>query len=252
MKRSDFSHHVASLLRIRAPGFVVLGLVAIHGLVMLLHDAPDRMFALYEYLGLHWQTFKSGWVWQIWTYAFLHGGGFHLGVNALGIILLGSRVEHIIGSRGFLRVCFLGILGGGAAHLVGAASGAGAPILVGFSGAMMALLLLLTTLSPESRMWPLPLSGRSIGLGILIAEGFLALMDPSLGLPVVSRIGIWIASNGGASWFDIAHACHFGGGIAGWLYGRWLLRHRVSLKSLRRARERREADRCAGSQRPPR
>jgi hypothetical protein len=22
----------------------------------------------------------------------------------------------------------------------------------------------------------------------------------------------------------MGHACHFGGGIAGWLYGRWLLR----------------------------
>lgn len=127
------------------------------------------------------------------------------------------------------------------AHLLGAAGGAGAPILVGFSGAMMALLLVLTTLSPESQMWPLPLSGRSVGFGILFAEGLLALIDPSLNLPVFSLAGRWIAENGGASWFDIAHACHFGGGLAGWLYGRWLLRSRVTLKSLRRARERREA-----------
>lgn len=240
MNRNDLGHHLALLLRMRAPAVVVLVLVAIHGLVMLVEDAPERMFAIYEYLGLHWQTFRNGWVWQVWTYAFLHGGGLHLGVNAAGILLLGARVEHLIGSAGFLRVCLLGILAGGVFHLLGAAGGVGAPILVGFSGAMMALLLLLTTLSPESRMWPLPLSGRSIGLGILFAEGFLALIDPGFGLPMVSRIGIWIAENGGASWFDIAHACHFGGGIAGWLYGRWLLRARVSLKSLRRARERRE------------
>ena len=242
MKKSDFGQHVASLTRVRAPAVVVLALAAIHGLVALQGADPERMVAIYEYLGLHWQTFKSGWMWQIWTYGFLHGGGFHLGVNALGVVLLGSRVEHIVGSRGFLRVCFFGILGGGAAHLLGTSGVHGGPILVGFSGAMMALLLFLTTLSPESRMWPLPLSGRSIGLGILMAEGFLALIDPGFGLPMASRIGRWIAANGGASWFDIAHACHFGGGLAGWLYGRWLLRTRVTLKSLRRARERGEAD----------
>ncbi len=241
MKSGDLRYNFTSLSRTRAPVAVVLGLVVIHALIVLLSGTPDKLYAVYDFLGLHWQNFKKGWVWQVWTYALLHGGGFHLGVNALGIVLLGSRVEHILGSRGFLRVCLLGILGGAAAHLLGAASGAGAPILVGFSGAMMALLLVLTTLSPESRMLPLPLSGRSIGLGVLIAEGFLALIDPSLGLPLVSRIGLWIAQNGGASWFDIAHACHFGGGVAGWLYGRWLLRARVTLKSLRRARERREA-----------
>jgi membrane associated rhomboid family serine protease len=41
-------------------------------------------------------------------------------------------------------------------------------------------------------------------------------------------------------WFRIGHACHFGGGLAGWIYGRWLLRPRVSLKQLERSRARRE------------
>jgi hypothetical protein len=39
----------------------------------------------------------------------------------------------------------------------------------------------------------------------------------------------------------MGHACHFGGGMAGWLFGRWLLRPRISLERLRRDRERREA-----------
>jgi membrane associated rhomboid family serine protease len=41
--------------------------------------------------------------------------------------------------------------------------------------------------------------------------------------------------------FAMGHACHFGGGLAGWLYGRWLLRPRVTLERLRRDRKRREA-----------
>ena len=105
----------------------------------------------------------------------------------------------------------------------------------------MALLLLLTTLSPQSRMMPIPISGKSLGLGILTTELFLALIDPSLGLPGISALGNWLASHGMASGFQLGHACHFGGGLAGWLLGKWLLRPRVTLKRLRRDRERREA-----------
>jgi membrane associated rhomboid family serine protease len=50
-----------------------------------------------------------------------------------------------------------------------------------------------------------------------------------------------MATHGMGTWFDLGHACHFGGGVAGWLYGRWLLRPRVSLERLRRDRERHEA-----------
>jgi membrane associated rhomboid family serine protease len=37
----------------------------------------------------------------------------------------------------------------------------------------------------------------------------------------------------------MGHACHFGGALAGWLYGRWMLRQRVTLEKLRRDRARR-------------
>lgn len=240
MSRSDLRHHLVAMLRVKAPLVVILALMAVH-FVVELFSAPESMSSIYQFLGLQWSTFKDGRLWQIWTYGFLHGGALHLGVNAAGVLMIGSRVEQIIGSRGFLRICLFGIVCGGAAHLVVAPGDAGAPILVGFSAAVMALLLLMTTLSPESRMWPIPLSGRALGLGLLIAEGLLALIDPALGLPLFARAGNWITENGGAQWFDIAHACHFGGGLAGWLYGRWILRNRVSIHSLRRARERREA-----------
>lgn len=105
----------------------------------------------------------------------------------------------------------------------------------------MALLLLLTTLSPQSRMMPIPLSGKSLGLGILTTELLFALADPQLGLPGISALGNWLASHGMGSGFQLGHACHFGGGLAGWLLGKWLLRPRITLKRLRRDRERREA-----------
>ena len=92
------------------------------------------------------------------------------------------------------------------------------------------------------RMMPLPVSGRSLGLGVLIAELSLALINPALDLPGFSRLGNALVNHGMGSWFEMGHACHFGGGMAGWLYGRWLLRPRITLKRLRADRIRREAD----------
>jgi len=103
-------------------------------------------------------------------------------------------------------------------------------------------LILLTTLSPQSRMMPLPVSGKSLGLGILVAELTLALCNPALGVPGFLVLGNWMVHHGMSGWFEMGHACHFGGGLAGWLFGRWLLRPRVSLSRLRRDRERREAE----------
>ena len=115
-------------------------------------------------------------------------------------------------------------------------------LLVGLSGGCLALLLLLTTLSPQSRMFPLPVSGKEPGArDFMAAELILALMDPALGLPGCPIVGRMLVDHGMGSWFQMGHACHFGGGLAGWLYGRWLLRRRVTLERLRRDRARREA-----------
>lgn len=190
----------------------------------------------YYQLGLERAGFLSGKIWQIGSHAFVHGGWWHAGLNALFVLLIGSRVEHISGRAVMLRVVAAGIIGGGAGHLL-----MGAGLLVGMSGGCMALLLLLTTLSPQSRMMPLPVSGRSLGFGILLAALLLALVNPQLGAPGFSEIGRAMERHGLGSWFKMGHACHFGGALAGWIYGRWILRPRVTLESLRRDRERREA-----------
>lgn len=176
-------------------------------------------------LGLSRDGVFGGKIWQFFSYGILHGGWWHLGINAAFLLLIGSRVEHMVGRPALAKTLGLGILGGGIAHLLLAPGGIGAPVLVGISGGCMSLLLLLVTLSPESRMMPIPISGRSLGLGVLSAELILALMNPVFGDSL-----------------HMGHACHFGGGIAGWLFGRWLLRPRVSLKSLRHDRARREAE----------
>ncbi len=197
----------------------------------------------FNLFGLNRSGVCEGKAWQIFTYGLLHGSWQHAGLNSLFVLLVGSRVEHMVGRLAMLKAVAAGILSGGVMHLVFAAGGGGSALLVGLSGGCISLLLLLTTLSPQSRMMPLPISGRSLGMGILLAELILAVVDPVLGIPRLSAVGKWMSGAGLGSWFQFGHACHFGGGMAGWAFGRWILRPRITLKSLRADRERREAGR---------
>jgi membrane associated rhomboid family serine protease len=209
--------------------------LAIHGLVET-QGGPIALGWWFEEFGLSREEFRTGNIWQVFSYGFLHGGWWHVGLNGLFVLVIGSRIEHMAGASAVLRVTALGILSGGLCHLI-----FGSGLLVGLSGGCVALLLLLTTLSPQSRMFPLPVSGKSLGLGILLAELVLALIDPALGVPGLSGAGRALERYGMGSCFQMGHACHFGGGVAGWLFGRWLLRPRITLDRLRRDRARREA-----------
>ena len=190
----------------------------------------------YESFGLSRAGFLAGKPWQLASYGLLHGSWWHLGLNLLFVLTIGPRIEAIVGSRAMVRALLAGVLAGGLCHLL-----LGSGLLVGLSGGCLALLLLLTTLSPQSRMLPLPVSGKSLGLGVMTAELLLALADPSLGVPGIPAVGNWLAAHGIGTSVHVGHACHFGGGVAGWLYGRWLLRSRVTLAQLQRDRARREA-----------
>ena len=196
----------------------------------------NQLAELFVNLGLSRNGFLSGRIWQVLSYGLLHGSWWHAGLNALLVLVIGSRIESILGSVEMARATLAGVLGGGACHLL-----LGSGLVVGLSGGCVALLLMLTTLSPQSRMWPLPVSGKSLGLGIMSAELLLAMIDPALGLPALSAVGKLLTAYGMGGWFQVGHACHFGGGLAGWLYARWWLRPRISLAQLRRTRAKREA-----------
>lgn len=236
----EIRHSLSQLAHSRLPWWVISLLACIQTWIELGGGAL-QMSGWYEWLGLTRDGVLSGRVWQMVSYGLLHAGWPHLAVNAICVFLLGTKIEHIIGSAGLAKLLALGVIGGGAGHVLLSPGGDAAPLLVGFSGAVMALLIWTTTVSPDSRMWPLPLSGRALGLGILSAEWFLAMANPSLKLPGFSRVGNWLVGHGMESWFTIGHACHFGGGMAGWLVARWWLRPRTTLKNLRRDRSRQEA-----------
>ncbi|RYD29535.1 MAG: rhomboid family intramembrane serine protease [Verrucomicrobiaceae bacterium] len=234
---SELGHRLKSVLSARASWGVVLVLVAVQILVSVAggHEALPWVF---QNLGLSRQGISEGKVWQLFTYGLLHGGLPHVAINSLCIVLIGARVEHVLGKGRVVKTLCAGILGGGVAHLMLDESGP----LVGASGGCVAMLILLTTLSPESKMWPVPVSARTLGIAVMFVELVLALVDLKPEIPGFFKVVEMFTTVGLAGGeHSIGHACHFGGGVAGFITGIWLLRPRVTIATLRRDRQRREA-----------
>ncbi|MEI6606658.1 MAG: rhomboid family intramembrane serine protease, partial [Verrucomicrobiota bacterium] len=118
----------------RWPWAVAALILAIHGLVVWV-GGPQHIPQWYLALGLRRENVWNGALWQVISYAWLHGSWTHVVTNALCLLVLGSRVEQILGTRGFLKSVAAGILGGALGHLLLAKGGGDAFPLVGLSGA---------------------------------------------------------------------------------------------------------------------
>ena len=57
---------------------------------------------------------ERGWIWQLVTYMFLHGGALHILFNMLGIWMFGVELERRWGTRFFLKYYAVTGIGGGA------------------------------------------------------------------------------------------------------------------------------------------
>ena len=161
----------------------------------------DRVFAL-SVDGL-----RRGFVWQLFTFQFLHAGLFHLAFNLLALWFFGRPVEARLGTGNFLKVYFAGgVLGG----ILQTALGWIFPDYFGLA----------------------PVVGASAGICALIAA--FALMEPEamiilLVFPMKAKYLLWIET-GIALFFTlvpvrsgVAHAAHLGGIIAGYAFIRWSL-----------------------------
>jgi membrane associated rhomboid family serine protease len=106
-------------------------------------------------------------VWRLVTYQFLHGDGFHLFANMLGLFFLGPTLERHWGSRRFI-IFYLGcgVAGGLSYFLLLPLVGAG--IMVGASGAILGMLAACAILFPNFIvfifLFPVPIRVAAIGL----------------------------------------------------------------------------------------
>ena len=202
-----------------------LGLLLLIGAVHALVSLGGHHDWIYTGFGLSRSGVAAGKVWQILTHAFLHGPWWHLALNAAAILLAGPKVERIGGAAAFLRVFLAGAVAGGLSQLL--LTPESSQVLIGASGGIFALVLWLVTLSPGTKMWPIRVSARSFGLGIMVAEAALLVA------------GWWWPASGLA---QVGNGCHLGGGIAGWLLARKRLGRMITREDLLRERARREAD----------
>jgi len=129
---------------------------------MLLFSAPMEIienFALWP-LGLTGQVVFDNvaprfQLWQLVSYAFLHGGLFHLFFNLFALWIFGSRIEQTWGSKAFLLYYFVSVIGAALVQLLvssqAASSGDVYPTL-GASGGVFGLLLAFALTFPNEKL----------------------------------------------------------------------------------------------------
>ncbi len=207
---------------------------------MIAANGTDKLNQSQHLLGLSKTGLLSGDIWQPASYALIHANWPHLLINVATIILFGSKLEHIVSKTTFWLLSLFAALAGGLLFIpLTYHGGLVPPTLVGSSAISFAFLVLLTTVSPESKFLPFFLSGRQVGIAIILANLILAMLNPELPTGPLAEYGKRLSPNGNIH--EISHACHLGGSLAGYFYGKWLLRSRVSLKSLQKARAKKEA-----------
>lgn len=172
--------------------------------------------------------FSGRYIWTLVTHLFVHGGPFHLLVNMIVLISLGTLCERIIGRKRFiwfyvLSGVFAGLLALIAAQLFGSGNfraifGSPDEYMVGASGAIFAIAGLLMMLLPRLRFSIIFLPFFSLPAYVMV--------------PLV-LILTWVISVL-AGW-NVGNVAHAGGFIVGAAYGFYLrVRYRRKVLLLER------------------
>ncbi len=162
--------------------------------------------AFIKYGALSLKGLKSGFVWQLLTFQFLHGGVPHLVLNSVVLYSFGRPLEEFLGKRAFLKLYLLsGFAGGIAQILLALVSSRFAGPMVGASAGICGLVAAFALLSPQSTIY----------LAFVIPLRAVYFLPLAIGLTIVLMV---IPSND-----HVAHAAHLGGMLAGiaWVKFGW-------------------------------
>ena len=165
--------------------------------------------SLVWYLGLVPGCVNMGWVWQFFTYMFVHTSFSHLLFNMLGLYMFGRILERELGTREFLLFYFVcGALGGVISYVFYLLQGTYMVIIVGASGSLYAMLLLTAVFFPNARILLFFFIPMRIPYAVMLYIA-IELFDQIVGL------------NGG-----VAHLIHLSSIAIAWLY--CLIRFRMN------------------------
>lgn len=176
---------------------------------------------IYSYFALSVTGMEHGYVWQLLTYQFMHGGWLHLILNAWAIFVFGSELEYLLGARRYLTLVFAsGIVGGVLQTLTallwpGLFGGA----VVGASACAFGLVAAFAMMFPEQELTMLILfviPVRMRAKTLLIVSLVIAIMGIVFSMP-----GFFVS--------HIAHAAHIGGMAMGWFYVKKIIKNPAML-----------------------
>ena len=200
--------------------FLILSLI-----VTFIFQSVLRLFAvdllLIRSFGLSFESLKSGFVWTLLTYSFLHEGALHLLFNILGIHFISRNVEYSLTRESFIMLFLLSIFLGSVLWLSFNINGG---FLIGTSAFVMGSLTRFCLMRPDNPITfllffvlPISLKPKHLLIGVIGLEfyGFI--------FSELQNIS------------NIAHSAHLGGMLAGFILstslGKSLILPRFSFKS---------------------
>jgi membrane associated rhomboid family serine protease len=193
-----FTRAVVWLLGINTSVFL---LTELFGMVRGLHVNEF----IFDNLALVPNAVVHGALWQIVTYSFIHIGFWHWFGNMIGLWMFGAAIENAWGSRRFIELYGVGVIGAALttvalaySHVLG---NPGAPT-VGASGGVFAILIAFGVLFSESEIMMIPFPFT------IKAKYF-------VGILIVVTLAFAMSGNGG-----VAYVAHLGGLLFGYLYVR--------------------------------
>src|SRR5687767_7097134 len=137
--------------RFSATVILMIGLVVVFALQNI--DYVYTRLGMTDYLALSTDGLRSGFVWQLFTFQFLHAGLFHLFFNLLCLWFFGRVVEARLGQAAFWKIYLAGGVFGG---MLQAALGFAIPQffggwhVVGASAGVCALIAAFALMEPEA------------------------------------------------------------------------------------------------------
>jgi membrane associated rhomboid family serine protease len=187
-------------------------LLVVNVIAFILQNVFERYssFPVHGWFALSVAGLRHGFVWQLLTYQFMHGGWLHLALNCWAIFVFGRDLEETLGRNRFLTLYFSSGVIGGLFQVLGGLlfGGAFAAPVVGASAGAFGLVAAFAMLYPERPLMLLlffiiPVNMRAKFL--LLFSGLLAVF------------GIVFPSD------NVAHAAHLGGMLTGIAFVRYAM-----------------------------
>jgi membrane associated rhomboid family serine protease len=189
---SNLTPAVRTIFLLNVAGFV---------LQLVVPGQMETWFALYALQAHRLYGAPPAELWQLVTYAFLHGGLAHLAMNMLALLMLAPDLERIMGARRFPTFYLVAVVSAALVQLVWYTyTGPTPEPTVGASGGIFGLLLAYGMAFPQRELMiifiPIPIKAWLFVILYGGAELLMGLTNTAAG---------------------VAHFAHLGGMLGGWL-----------------------------------